>query len=583
MALIAVLLLMVPDESDLFPAHPWTESDMALQEEVEQLLARPIDLNRASVEELLAIPWLDPFLAHVIVRTRDSLGGFADPSGLRTVPGVTEDVVRSLAEVVTIRARTRAWTASLLSRSSADSLPGSAHRPGLFSRVSVNSGPWQAAGIVEKDQREPDWFDFVGGGLQFRSSRLRVVLGDLVLGTGRGLVLSSVGRRSGSWLSDQAWAKGRLGLPVSANEGSGLRGLGLEVGSGRLSGSGWAAASNRDARLDADGAVEDITTGGRHLDSASRAEKGTLTEYSAGGVIHGRWQKVMFGASVVHVRYSRPIAPRDSARAFSGRALSVGGMSAEWLTHGYAVGLELAGSSSRGAAGALEVSGNWRGVTTGLNLRRRGPGFFSPHGRWSSMTTSRERLDGSVRFGYRAGGFGANLRGSTYRDFEFDSLPARLAADLGQRIGRFGAGLELGRVFRAGEGRYRSSRLRVEAEPGRDSRVVVTIADERPESKPGRGLALGLMTTVRRRRFSGGLSAARFVITGSGITMSTAEPGAMRAGGSYRTDRSGWRAAASAGVGFAGYGRLGLKVGCTWSAGPNLDAAAQLELAAKGD
>ncbi len=46
MALI-ILLLALPEESDLFPANPWTEADIALQEEVERLLARPIELNRA--------------------------------------------------------------------------------------------------------------------------------------------------------------------------------------------------------------------------------------------------------------------------------------------------------------------------------------------------------------------------------------------------------------------------------------------------------------------------------------------------------------------------------------------------------
>ncbi len=582
MALI-ILLLALPEESDLFPANPWTEADIALQEEVERLLARPIELNRASVEELLAIPWLDPFLAHAIVRTRDSLGNFADLDGLRVVPGVTDDVVRSLADVVTVRTRSRTWTSSLVFRSVVDSLAGPAHRPALFSALSVSRGPWQAAGTIEKDQHEPDWLDFVGGGLQFRLSRLKVVLGDLMLGAGRGLVLSSPGRRSGSWLSERAWTKGMLGLPVSANEGSGLRGLGLEFGSPILSGSGWAAASARDAQLDADGAVERIGTDGRHLDSAARAEKGTLTEYSLGGVVQGRWQKVMLGASMVHVRYSRPIASQDSVYAFFGRTLSVGGLCAEWLTRGYAVGAELAASSSRGAAGAVEVSGRWREVTTGLNLRWRGSGFFSPHGRWSSMTASRERLDGSVRFGYRTRGFTASLRGNSYRDFELDSLPARLTVGVGQWIGCVEARLEMGRLFRAGQGRYRSSQLRFEVEPGRASRVVVIMADERPELMPGRGLVFGLMATARGRWLSGGLSAARFVVTGSGITMSTVEPGVMRAGGSFHTARSGWRAATSAGVGFAESGRFGLKVGCTWGASLNLDVAAQLELAARGD
>ncbi|MEO0086327.1 MAG: hypothetical protein ABIK37_06830, partial [candidate division WOR-3 bacterium] len=67
MALITLLLFFAPNETDLLSSYTWTEADVALQEEVEQLLARPLDLNRTSVEDLLAIPWLDPFLAHAIV------------------------------------------------------------------------------------------------------------------------------------------------------------------------------------------------------------------------------------------------------------------------------------------------------------------------------------------------------------------------------------------------------------------------------------------------------------------------------------------------------------------------------------
>ncbi|MEO0078674.1 MAG: hypothetical protein ABIK86_06735, partial [candidate division WOR-3 bacterium] len=419
--------------------------------------------------------------------------------------------------------------------------------------------------------------------LQFQSRQLKAVLGDLTLGNGRGLVLSSASRRSGSWLSEKAWAKGRLELPVSASEGLGLRGLGLETRVARLGASGWAAASARDARLNSDGSVERIRTGGRHVDSAARAEKGTLIEYSVGAVVQGRWRKVQLGASAMRVAYSRPFAPRDSAYTFLGRELSIGSLNAEWLTRGYAVGAELAATTSRSAAGALEVSGRWRGVTTGLNLRGRGPGFFSPHGRWSSMTSSRERLDGSVRFGYRVRGFSTNCRANTYRDFQFDSLPARLTVDIGQRIGRLRVKLELGRVFRAGEGRYRSSGLRLEVEPAPSGRVVLVLADEHPELKPGQGLAVGLMAFLRRRGISGGLSATRFVITGSGITMSTVEPDVMRVSGLFRTTSTGWRAAAGLGIGLGRSGRLGLKVGCTWSPGPSLDAATQLELAAKGD
>jgi hypothetical protein len=580
-ALILGLLLVVPDEAALFPASPSNEADRALQEEVELLLARPVDLNRATVEDLLAIPWLDPFLAHAIVRTRDSLGPYRDLAGLRFVPGLTDDAIAALAPVVTVRPTTRPWTASVLVRSSADSLAGPAERPALLARAQVKSGKWQGTGIVEKDRGEPDWFDFAGGGLQFRSNRLAVVLGDLAVGAGRGLVLTSPSRRSSSWLGAEAWTKGRLA--VSTTEGAGLRGVGLETRLGMLDMAGWASASARDARLNEDGTVDRISTDGRHDDSAAQAEKGVLNERSAGAVVQCRWKSVQLGASGMCVAYDRPFVPRDSAGAFHGRTLAVGSLNAEWLTRGYLLGAELAAASSRALAGALEVSGNWSGVTAGVNLRGRGPRYFAPHGRWSSMTGVKERFDASVRLGYRAHGFSFACRGNTYRDFRLDSLPAQLAADVGQRIGRVHVELGLARSFRQAEERYRSSRLRLTVEPAARSRFAVVFADEQPEQGPGRGMACAVTGSGRWRLCSIGLSAARFNITGPGIAMSAAEPGVMRIGTSFRTTRSAWRSSGSAGLDLCDRGRLGLKFGCTWTERLSFDAAVQLELAVSGD
>jgi competence protein ComEA len=51
-------------------------------------LGRPVDLNRATAEDLAAVPGIGPGLAGEVVREREERGPFASPEGLRRVRGI---------------------------------------------------------------------------------------------------------------------------------------------------------------------------------------------------------------------------------------------------------------------------------------------------------------------------------------------------------------------------------------------------------------------------------------------------------------------------------------------------------------
>lgn len=52
------------------------------------LLGRPVDLDRASVEDLGAVPGIGPGLAAEVVRDREERGPFRTPEDLRRVRGI---------------------------------------------------------------------------------------------------------------------------------------------------------------------------------------------------------------------------------------------------------------------------------------------------------------------------------------------------------------------------------------------------------------------------------------------------------------------------------------------------------------
>lgn len=52
------------------------------------LLGRPVDLERATVEDLAAVPGIGPGLAAEVVRDREERGPFLTPEALRRVRGI---------------------------------------------------------------------------------------------------------------------------------------------------------------------------------------------------------------------------------------------------------------------------------------------------------------------------------------------------------------------------------------------------------------------------------------------------------------------------------------------------------------
>ena len=65
--------------------------------------AAVLDLNRATVEELVALPGVGPVIAERIVALRASRGRFADIAELRDVPGVGSKSLERIAPLVRVR------------------------------------------------------------------------------------------------------------------------------------------------------------------------------------------------------------------------------------------------------------------------------------------------------------------------------------------------------------------------------------------------------------------------------------------------------------------------------------------------
>jgi hypothetical protein len=574
---LALLLLLGQFGSGLFPESPTTEGDAAIQEQVERLLERQIDINRASASELLAIPWLNPLLAYKIVALRDSVGRFAGVEQLRHVPGMTAEAFDAIRPFLRTAAGRRAWAGRAVSRVGADLVKGGATGLRILNRLELQSDRVLVAALMDKDRGESSAFDFLSAGAELRVGRARVTLGDFTAGFGQGLVFSVPQWRS-SLLDGTDRANRTVRLLGSAAEWSYLRGGAVELSIGRWNVSALGSYAGRDARLNEDGTVARLVSSGVHDDSISLAGRNAIQEATTGLGVHFGGSRAGIGLASEYSRYNRTFAPSDSDASFAGDEVLVAGANAQWKTQHYELGAEAAGSSGRGLAGSLEMTGSWPDFDSRVALRGRQARFFAPHGRWSSLTGTRDRLDASGRLGWHHAGSSVSVSGNTYRDFELDSVPAGLQLRLAQELGRFDVELGLGLRYRVDQERSRTARAEIGAKAGCATTARLVLADVYPAKSDSRGIVAELLLTQELGPAELGLAAARVAVDGSGATMYLHEPGAGRIGASFSANVSCWRLAAGCGVRIGRWLRLGLKAGCVWKPQPVLDGAAQLEL-----
>jgi len=474
------------------------------------------------------------------------------------------------------------WSGKLLVRLGTDSVTTNVRRLAGFSRLDIKQGRWQATGAIEKDAGETRLADGTALGLQYCRGSLKAVIGDYVLGLGQGLVFSTSASRSLSHLVEAGTPGPILRLANRVEEVRRLCGLGIEHRSGRWQFAGAVSCAGRDAKLNPDGTVLRLTESGVHDDSTARAEENQVQEFLAGAGVHYRSARVVLAGCGQFIRFNRAFAPRDSASSFAGRELAGWSLGIGWVSDAYQLDAEWAIASTGGQAAALRVTGEWPGLVARMAVRGYQRTFFAPHGRVTGLTGRKDRLDATASFSYQVAGLELGANGNTFRDFEVDSLPARVEMKVGQRFGRARVELVLGRSFKLAMERYRTGRLALSLDMNKGWRGDIILADEYPEQKSGRGRMVGMMLRAGEGPLQAGLAAALFDISGSGIRMSVYEPGAMRIGSSFSTSQSAWRLAAGVGLVFAQGSRVGVKFGCTWKERPVLETAGQVELGLGG-
>ncbi len=219
--------------------------DLQYAETLFQLYSERVDLSRATTEDLLRIPSIDPVLAARIVFYRDSLH-IQRVRDLLNVEGIDGNVYKQIRGYLRVgegaRKSSGVHFTSRTSRGIQErqgykdgTYPGSQYK--IYNRLIVRSGVGEsleieAGGLTEKDPGERALTDFTTGYLHFqsRSAGLRCILGSYVVEAGQGLVFwRSSGPTKGSEVISSVSKNPRGIQPsASADENGLLQGIAVQ-------------------------------------------------------------------------------------------------------------------------------------------------------------------------------------------------------------------------------------------------------------------------------------------------------------------------------------------------------------------
>lgn len=293
----------------------------------------PIDLNAATIRELLRIPFLNQEMARQIVRFRSRNGRYQNRRDLLNVPGMTEELLSAVSPLVRVRS---APTRSVVDYRIQLGRPlhtirgyrepsekNSYQNPFyLYHRLRWRPSPVFQAGLIwEKDSGESNWFDYAAFHLAYHwiKARSHILVGDFNLETGQKLVFSNPYGTPVALASTQPFIATPLRWTphLAADETAFLRGI-LWHGalSSKLALNLLYSRHSLDANLTADSAaVRSFYTSGYHRTRGEAEKRNRVVEQILGGGIIADFVSGQAGVQAARSRFSLPIlSPAGSFR-----------------------------------------------------------------------------------------------------------------------------------------------------------------------------------------------------------------------------------------------------------------------------
>ncbi|MDX9758476.1 MAG: hypothetical protein RBU27_04865 [Bacteroidota bacterium] len=341
-------------------------------EQLEQRLQRPLILERATLRDIAALPFLTRDEArgiHAIARDRALAGdgravASRDHEAWRRIDSVLASDIDRLA-LLRACARLRAhedatpgYAVALRTRLQQEDTPRTGFLDGRYPgsrarlqhRLRTDVGRhFSAALLAEKDPGETNHTDHLAGYVELRDLGMlrRAVAGDFTVTAGQGLVYwQQFGLAKGGEAVGVGRTPALLSPRASATEGFGARGAGIHLGGEVADVMLFYSSRGRDATIDdATGMAGAFSIDGLHRTPSERARRASVHEQMAGAhaalrlpLLRG---SVHVGTSLQGARYSSPTDSR-APFGFDGNEAWVLGSDLSWMADGVLVFSEVA-------------------------------------------------------------------------------------------------------------------------------------------------------------------------------------------------------------------------------------------------
>jgi len=396
---------------EAFEATSDIEESPELYETLEELKAHPLDINRASLEELIKIPWITPTMARRVVEYRKERDLFKDVSELVDVKGFSVPVIERIRPYVyagkprpPLKRRYQMRNRLTDERPKEKSYVGSSIR--LYNRAIGDIGERLSFCVLaEKDPYEERYLDLFSFDVHvrdvgpFRSS----VFGDYSLDFAEGLIFGP----SRFIVKGSGITKGseRGIVPNRSTVETGLlRGGATVLRLRNVDLYGFVADTKLDASINEDGLATSIYEGGLHRTPNEVEKIDRLRETLLGARAVFSTSHLRLGVTGCSGRYDPALAERSTTYfTFSGESYDLVGADFEFGIGSAELFGEFAKSMSLGQGYVAGLSYREKGINAGILFRHYDEDFYSPHSAGFSDSDDDNEEGGYLEVSYKPG------------------------------------------------------------------------------------------------------------------------------------------------------------------------------------
>ena len=314
------------------------ESDNAdLYDIIQNNIDNPVNLNKASLEDLSVLPYLDLATANLIVEHRNKYGNFFSTNELYSIPGISEKVIEKILPFISTKENPDTNKTSLKinsgsiafkfrSRLLQDLQPRKGFRDykytgsslKVYNRFKLNySDNLEMGFLADKDAGEISYYDFYSGYINISGwhGLKNLIIGDYLIKFGQGLsIWSPYGLSKGSDAIYSVKKKSSILHPYSSStENNFFRGAAIEFGWEHASITGFYSLNFVDAGIDSTiGIITSTPVDGFHRTKSEILKRKSVLETSTGISANlGFSEFLSFGFLYYHSKFDHPFYKSD--------------------------------------------------------------------------------------------------------------------------------------------------------------------------------------------------------------------------------------------------------------------------------